>query len=238
MGAGNQQKEAIMDFSSAADGVEQIRLSRRETSRLRVLFTILVVSVVALFGWRIYGVFTSFDDAKFMASLDRQTVRKVWPMASSELDAVRTRVTPLLVEMFGRKMEGAAPKVLGAVEAEADRLRTSFDKKPEKILTEVLGKTRKEHHAVLAKAFPEIAKSSPERLEALTERVQNRLRQWSILQFTGALEQAVASLIRVKGTLEKLQPAKTEGARQANPEEVLELFLAIMNTRLDGEVAK
>ena len=224
-----------MDFASASDGVEQIRLSRRETTRLRVLFTLLIIAVVSLFGARIYGVFTSFDDDRFMSSLDRQTMRKVWPMAAGEFDEVQGRVTPVLVEMFAKKVESAGPKVLNAVEKEADRLRGAFEKKPELILASVLAKSHGEHRAVLAQAFPEIAKSDPAKIDALTERVQNRLRQWSILQFTGALEQAVTSLIQVKGTLEKLQPKQAEGAAAASPEDVLELFLAIMNTRLDGE---
>ena len=53
-------------------------------------------------------------------------------------------------------------------------------------------------------------------------------------QFSGVVEEGVEAILGIKKTLESLKPGDAGGVKP-EPEEILGLFLEIMNARLEGE---
>ncbi len=215
--------------------VREIPEIRAQTRKYRIFFTVFLLLLFAVFGLQIYGLFRSFDEDQLLAALDRRVVRDVWPMAASELEQVRRKVTPKLATMLADKMEQTGPRLVKALEVEGDRLRGALAKKPEAALSAAMAKSRREHRKVIAAAFPELAKESPARIDAMTEAVGNRVRQWGVNQFSGVVEEGVTAIVGIKETLDRMKPGQAEDGSVPNPEDILGLFLEIVNARLEGE---
>ena len=209
---------------------------RQRAGRIRiVVICVLLGSIGFVFGnlwWRT----THFDGEALVGALENQATRVVWPRLSTELVAVKDDAVPAISEALSAEAEALLPRLSEALASEAEtfqkelaeQMKTSLDAAMVEAISQREGKMKER-----LKSFAE----DPELYDELMRRLQVSIRQWAEQELDTTFERHVLLLNSINETVQSLFKEATQGQAvpEQSAEDVLLLFLQIMNTRLGGE---
>jgi len=226
----------MSDVKRVEELLEQLAQERRDGKKTRKVVSLLLIAMVLFFVLNIWWRISSFDADALLASLEIEATTTVWPTLSQELEAVSEEAVPAISEAL-------------ASEADVLLLRASEQLATESEIFQVnLGQHM---HRALEAAFVDASVKQgselEERLNAfsashdvhdeLLRRMQVSSRQWAERQLDTTFAEHVALLSSINETVQVLvrQAENSEELQGQAPDDVLLLFMEIMNARLGGE---
>src|SRR3990172_7313508 len=129
---GEQAKEGVASGGSDRLGalkgrVDQLsslyndlQAARTTAKRTRIGVVIVILLVIAVFGWRVYDTVMKFDRTKFMAEVQSR-VMGLAPNAMQDFWAMGKRVIPVYRKEFEKQFRAEWPKLSDELHAEAEQ---------------------------------------------------------------------------------------------------------------------
>ncbi len=220
----------------AVELLDQLNAETARAVRTRRIVGVLLVALIAAFILNIWWQVRTFDADAMLASLEIHATTTVWPGLSAELEAVG---------------QDAVPAISEALTSEANVLliRATEQLTNESVIfQENVGQhMHRSLEAAFVDASSEEDESLDERLRTfsmdpdvhaeLLRRLQVSSRQWAERELDSTFAEHVELLNSINETVQVLvrQAGNDEKLQGQAPEDVLMLFMEIMNTRLGGE---
>jgi hypothetical protein len=230
----------MSESSRARQLLEELAAERQKGTSIRRGVTYLVLGMFALAVGNVYFKVKNFDLEIFTSTLQKETSARVWPLVEQEMDKLARDAGPALSAAMAAEAESFAPKFQTKVEAEAaafsehlhDRMKASLD-------TSFRAAMDNDKDKLLAQ-FPQF-KDDPTRYDELVTRLNAAAQTWAMSQLDTTFKQHIEVLQSINAEVAKLTAvADAEREKNGNPEaeEVLELFVQIMNSRLEAGAVK
>lgn len=225
----------MSDASRAKQLLADVAAERATGQRVRRLIGGVTLAMFVLAIGNGYFRVKNFDSEAFVSELERQASTKVWPMVSRELDGIARDASPALSEAFAKEAEALIPKIEASLAAESvqltDHAHARMKEALDKSITIAAGKNKD----ALKERFPQFAQND-EAYNMLMGRLQAHASEWAQGQLDTTFAQHIVVLQSINETVEVLrQQADPKKTGDKSMEDVLTLFLEIMNSRLEAK---
>jgi len=215
--------------------LERLAEERRGSVKLRRLVSWLLVGMVALFVLNIWWRISSFDADQLLSSLEIEASTTVWPEFSAEMQAVGEEAVPAISEALVAESSVLLRRVTEQLAAESLIFQENLGQHMQRSLESAFVDASAEQNGELEAKLKEFS-ADPEVHEELLRRLQVSGRQWAERELDTTFEAHVALLNSINETVQVLvrQAENSEGLKGQAPDDVLLLFMEIMNSRLGG----
>jgi hypothetical protein len=220
--------------------LDELAAERNKGRNIRRGITYAVLVMFALAIGNVYFKVKNFDTETFVTVLQRETTAQVWPLIEREIDVISRDAGPALSKALADEAAAFAPKFSAAVAVEGvafsehlhQRMKSSLDG----AFTHAVAGQQEKLHA----QFPQF-KDDTTKYDELVARLNAAAQSWAMAQLDTTFKAHIDVLQSINEQVALLAQVSAEDrAKNGDPqaEEVLELFLGIMNSRLEGEKTK
>lgn len=217
-----------------ADLLEEVRRTRKTASLVRTLVPLGLVLLFLIFVAVIYGRIRSFDGEAFTDQMGERAA-KLLPRLSDTLVQVGAEVLPVYSAELEKQLEGALERVSAVLDKELGLLQSNLSKHLEASLTEFAAGAPAAHRDLVAKEFPQFA-SDPVKIYEITSAVDGAFEKWFFEQINGVFSKHIKALAAIQDTASRLRnQAVNDGRRKVTGEEVLGLWLEVINEKFEVE---
>ncbi len=206
-----------------------VRQGRMLTGAVLALFALAIGNA----WWKV----THFDTEALIAAAEREASKTVWPMVSRELDALAADAVPALSNALAAEASNLLPKINTRLAAESALFEAHVHEKMTASLDAHFAQAAAKRGDRLKERFPQFA-ADPTRYDALIVRLQKGAQSWAQAQLDTTFAQHIVVLQSINESVAKLQTsaaANPDASGERSMDDVLTLFLEIMNARLDGK---
>ena len=219
----------------------EMRAERQRAMYVRLAGTLVILVILGVFALKSYNRMKDFDVDTFMATLQVEGAEKVWPIISKELDEVAAKASPALEAAFQAEMMELGPRLQATLTEESEKLVTNMQERLAQSLDENLKEKDLAKEAGLADRFPDYTED-PEAMQELNEQLLRATREWANVQLDTTFKDHFALLESINSTYHDLEGEAREniegGTATASTEDVLTVFMEILNMRLNPEDGK
>ena len=227
-----------IDETRVAELLAQMRQERQRAMYARIGATVVTLLILAIFSLKTYNAIKEFDVDSFFAALQLEGAKKVWPVVSRELDRVAEMAAPALTDAFSDEAMALGPKLQEVLTEESEVLVINMQARLAGSLDEALKKEDVVGKSGIAERFPTFH-DNPEAMEALNEQLLRAARAWANEQLDTTFHDHFQILDSINQTFYSMEGEAREqlheGQTPANVEDVLTIFLEIIDTRLNVE---
>lgn len=199
---------------------------------------IVVVVILGMFAATIGSVWyrvTHFDMQLLESEIQRHASTQVWPMVARETDAIAAEAVPALSAALINEAANFMPKVSERLTREGEIFQTHVHQKMTASLDARFNAAVAEHGDALKARYPQFA-ANPERYDALITKLRSHSQVWAQGQLDTTFAQHIAVLQSINTSVATLAAeGQDKKAGEQNMDDVMSLFLEIMNTRLEGK---
>lgn len=230
----------MSDSSRARQLIEELAEERRKGTNTRRIITYVVLAMFALSVGTVYYKVKNFDVEAFTGTLQTETSARVWPLVEREMDALAKDAGPALSAALAEEAANFAPKFQAQIDVEAARFSENLHARMKTSLdVSFSAAIAKDKESLLAR-FPQF-KDDPTKYDELVARLNGAMQAWAMTQLDTTFKEHIAVLQSINEQVAILSKLSAEDrAKNGDPqaEEVMELFVQIMNSRLEGGAAK
>lgn len=230
----------MSDSSRARQLIEELAEERRKGTQLRRLITYVVLGMFALSVGTVYSKVKNFDVETFTASLQKETSARVWPLVEREMDGLARDAGPALSTALANEIENFAPKFQARIDVEAATFAENLHARMTSSLDTAFSQAMDKDKEALLARFPQF-KDDSSKYDELVARLNKATQSWAMKQLDTTFQEHIKVLQSINeqvAILGKMSAAERAEKGDPQAEEVLELFLQIMNSRLEGEATK
>ncbi len=216
----------------------EMRAERQRAMYVRLGGTLIILIILGVFAFKSYNRMKNFDVDTFMVTLQTEGAERVWPVISEELDAVAAKASPALEQAFQAEMMELGPRLQETLTEESEKLVNNMQERLANSLDENLKEKDLAKEAGLADRFPDYA-DNPEAMQELNEQLLRATREWANVQLDTTFAEHFKLLESINTTYHQLEGEAREGIEggtsTASTEDVLTVFMEILNMRLNPE---
>jgi len=228
----------VVSEARVAELLGQMRQERQRAMYARIGATVAVLLILIIFSVKTYNRIKNFDVDSFFVALQVEGAKKVWPVVAQELDRVADAAAPALTDAFAKETMDLGPRLQEVLTKESEVLVTNMQARLAGSLDEALKKEDVVGKSGIAERFPDFH-DNPEAMEALNEQLLRASRDWANTQLDTTFHDHFQILDSINQTFYAMEGEArdqiTDGQTPANLEDVLTLFLEIIDTRLNVE---
>ncbi len=225
----------MSDASRAKQLMADISAERSNGQRLRRMMGGVTLAMFVLAIGNGYYRVKTFDTEAFVAEVEIQASSRVWPMISRELDAIAADATPALSAAFVAEAEALMPKIEAQLAAESVLLQDHAHARMKDSLDKSISIAAGKNKDALKERFPQFSQNE-DAYNMLMTRLQARASEWAQVQLDTTFSQHIVVLQSINETVEALRvQADPKKTGEKSMEDVLMLFLEIMNSRLEAK---
>jgi len=215
--------------------LERLAEERQGDVKLRRLVSWLLVAMVALFVLNIWWRISSFDADQLLSSLEIQATTTVWPTFSEEMQAVGEEAMPAISSALAAESAVLLRRVTEQLATESEIFQENLGKHMQRSLEAAFVDASAAENGELEARLKEFS-ADPEVHEELLRRLQVASRHWAERQLDTTFSTHVALLNSINETVQVLvrQAENSEEIQGQAPDDVLMLFMEILNSRLGG----
>jgi hypothetical protein len=183
--------------------------------------------------WRV----SHFDTAALAEAMEREASTRVWPLVSHELDSIAADAVPALSAALQKEAGNILPKVNDKLAGESVLFQQHVHEKMNSSLDAHFKRAAAAHSEELKARFPQFAADSA-RYDALIASLQSAAQAWAMNQLDTTFAKHIVVLQSINESVTRLAAeaaANPEKSGERDMDEVLTLFLEIMNARLEGK---
>jgi hypothetical protein len=227
-----------LNEARVAELLAQMRQERQRAMYARIGATVVVLLILIIFSAKTYNRIQTFDVDSFFLALQVEGAKKVWPVVASELDHVAEMAAPALTDAFAKEAMELGPRLQEVLAAESEVLVVNMQARLAGSLDEALKKEDVVGKSGIAERFPTFHENA-EAMEALNEQLLRATREWANAQLDTTFAEHFQILDSINQTFYSMEGQAREqledGQAPAAAEDVLTLFLEIIDTRLNVE---
>ncbi|MSQ02607.1 MAG: hypothetical protein EXR71_12085 [Myxococcales bacterium] len=226
----------MSDASRARQLLEQLAAERQKGTNIRRGVTYAVLGMFALAVGNAYFKVKNFDVETFVAELDRQTSATVWPLVQREMDGIARDAAPALSAALAAEASALAPKLSDKIAVEAIAFSEHLHARMKLSLDTAFVAAAKQDMDKLKARFPQFADDQT-RYDELVARLNVAAQLWAQGQLDTTFKEHMDVLQSINEQVTALGKVSAEDReKNGDPEaaQVMELFLEIMNARLEG----
>ena len=230
----------MSDASRSRQLLEDIAAERRKGTNIRRVVTYAVLGMFALAAGNTYYKVKSFDVEKLVATLEKETSTRVWPLIGEEMDALARDAGPALSAALAEEAGNFAPKFQARVEVEGLAFTEHLNTRMKTSLDAAFHAAMDKNKDKLLASFPQF-KEDETKYDELVTRLNGAAQSWAMAQLDTTFKAHIAVLQSINEQVALLGKVSAEDRKKngdPQAEEVLELFLEIMNSRLESGGSK
>ena len=214
------------------------RLEKEEELRKKIKWVswgipLVVIIVFAIFLTNMYSAVKNIKSEQFITKLERNSL-KVWPKLTKEVKRVGEQVFPVYAKELDNILTKPIPDMDKKIEKETQSLQVALDEKIKGNVNMAFKKIDAQQKKMLATRFPELAKQ-PEKFEAMLKMTQTASKNWTKNKLNKVMEQNLYALKQMQETLDKGFKLKKGQKARLDGEQVLSLWLDVLNESLHGK---
>jgi hypothetical protein len=199
------------------------------------MVTAVVLGMFALAIGNVYYKVSHFDTKRLEAEIQRQASTRVWPMVSKEMDAIAADAVPAISNALIAEAATFMPKVSERLLTEGDAFQKHVHEKMTASLDAHFLSAMAEHGDALKSRYPQFA-ANPERYDALVTKLREHSKAWAQTQLDTTFAQHIVILQSINASVAALAvEGQDKKQSEKSMDDVMSLFLEIMNTRLEGK---
>jgi len=229
-----------MKMSDTADEIREImndiRGERQQGLLLRRLTVGAVLLMFVFFASNIYGNVKAFDTEVLMSTLQKNAAQRLWPMVSTELDAVSVETIPIITDSLAMELRKIGPKLSKAVLAEQAVFQSNMGTYMGKSLTKQIDVHFDEYDGKLNVHYKTLMEDE-QLFTDLGVRLQSRSQQWAQEQLDTIFNAHLRSLQSINETvaiLGKQTRVPSGDAGTASIDDLVLIFSEILDSRLNA----
>ena len=227
-----------INAARVAEILASMRQERQRAMYARIAATVIVLLILMIFATKTYKNIQQFDVDTFFAALQGEAAKRVWPIVSSELDRVANAAAPALTDAFAKEAMELSPRLQEALSAESEVLVTNMQARLASSLDEALKSKDVVGSSGIGERFPSF-QEDPDALQELNEHLLRASREWANVQLDTTFHEHFQILDSINKTFYEMEGEARKsleaGEQPANLEDVLTIFLEIIDTRLNSE---
>ncbi len=230
----------MSDAAKSRELLAELNAERQKGTKIRRALTGGILLMFALAIGNTYLKVKNFDSEAFLASLGEQTNAKVWPLVTREMDKIAADAVPALSKAVADEAAAIMPKVSAQLVVEEAAFREHLHERMKSSLDAAFRTAAEAQKVKLEERFPQFTKD-PARYDALLGRLNAGVQHWAMEELDTTFKAHIDVLQSINVKVQSLQTlSEADREKHGDPEaqEVLELFLEIMNARMEGEVSR
>ena len=226
----------MSDATRARQLLSELAAERQKGTNIRRTVTYAVLGMFALAIGNVYFKVKNFDTKTFTATLQSQTSSKVWPLVQREMDGIARDAAPAISKAIGDEAAVIMPKISDKVAAEGAAFSEHLHTRMKSSLDAAFKAAAEKDAEKLKARFPQFA-ADQAKYDELVGRLDVAAQQWAMGQLDTTFKAHLEVLQSINEQVAALGKMSAEDrAKNGEPqtEEVMEMFLEIMNSRLEG----
>jgi len=227
-----------LSATRVAEILAAMRQERQRAMYARIAATVIVLLILIVFAGKTYKNIQQFDVDSFLAALQVEAAKRVWPVVASELDRVANAAAPALTAAFADEAMELSPRLQEALSSESEILVTNMQNRLAASLDEALKSKDVIGDSGLGERFPRF-QDDTDALQELNEQLLRAAREWAHVQLDTTFAEHFQILDSINQTFYEMEGEARKsieaGEQPANLEDVLTIFLEIIDTRLNAE---
>lgn len=230
----------MSNSARAKEILQQIADERSRGVKQGRIVGLVLLGMFAVAAGGVYWRITHFDTAQLQASIEREASARVWPLVSREMDTLAADAVPALSAALTAEISEFLPNVTEKLKGESALFEQHVQDKMKSSLDAAFARATAEHGAELKTRFPQFA-ANPEKYDALMVKLNARCQTWAQGQLDTTFGQHIVVLQSINTSIQALatqaaaNPDDPNGGGEKSMDDVMSLFLEIMNTRLEGK---
>jgi phosphoribosyl-ATP pyrophosphohydrolase len=216
------------------ESIAEERARGRKTSRV---ISIGVLVLFILFGFTLYSRLMNFDSDALMEHLSSQGSTRIWPQISEELDDLAQAAVPAISDAMVEEASNLLPVLGDRLNEESEIFQNQVAETMETSLNSHFLQAAEENDEAMQDRLS-LFSTEGEFYDDLMESLNARTQGWAQSHLDSTFERHVALLQEINETTKVLQleaDAQRADGTTATPDDVLLLFVEIMNARLNSE---
>lgn len=222
------------DSARARQLLDEIAEERNRGNRIRRIVGLVVLAFLLLFAFNIVSGVRSFDSELLMVEIQESASTTVWPLVSRELDAVAADAVPAIQEAFAAEVENLLPALSDKIVAESAVFQDNMNKKLTQSLDSQFLAASHAHKDALADVLPQFS-SDAEAYDALMAKLNAHARGWAQGHLDTTFVDHINVLQSINESFKVLQAEASKSGEAAEVDDVMMLFMDIVNTRMNEE---
>ena len=227
-----------MSISSRAEALlDKLAEERIRSRKITRAVGLGVLVLFLMFGFTLYRKVVTFDADALILHMQRQAGTQVWPHVSREIDALSRQAVPALTDALNDEMENLLPSINETLVEESVALQEHLDQAMKVSLSNHFRTAINENEDALKDRMAMFSMEG-EFYDDLMESMQNRAQGWAQDQLDATFSRRVEVLQEINEPTQALREdadAQRTAGVEASLDDVVMLFMEILNTRLDGE---
>jgi hypothetical protein len=226
----------MSDVRRVEELLDRLAEERQGGAKLRRTVSLLLVAMVGVFVLNIWWQISTFDADELLSSLELQATTSVWPGLRDELQAVGEEALPAISQALADEAGVLLTRVTELLGTESETFQTNIGQHMARSLEAAFVDASSEQDPALEGRLSEFS-TNPDVRDELLRRLQGASRQWAERQLDTTFAEHVALLHSINETVQDLvrQAEGSEATQGQTPDDVLLLFMEIVNSRLGGE---
>jgi hypothetical protein len=217
-----------------AELMEEYRRTKKTANLVRTLVPLGVLVLFLVLALIVYGRVKSFDGEAFTEQMG-QRAGKLLPRVSDALVQVGAEVIPVYSAELEKQLDGVLERLSAVLDHELTLLQQNLSAHLEKSLAEFASGAAAAHRDLVVQEYPQFA-SDQVKIHQLTSAVDGAFEKWFFVQINGVFAKHVKALGSIQETALRLRnQAVKEGQRKVTGEEVLGLWLEVINEKFEVE---
>jgi hypothetical protein len=221
----------------AIEVLERIAEERARGQKTSRVISLGVLVLFVLFGFTLYSRLMNFDSDALMEHLSSQGSTRIWPQISEELDDLAQAAVPAISEAMMDEASNLLPVLGERLTEESEIFQSQIAESMETSLNSHFLQAADENEEAMRDRLS-LFSTDGEFYNDLMESLNTRTQGWAQEQLDSTFERHVVLLQEINETTKVLQMEANEqraDGTTATPDDVLLLFVEIMNARLNSE---
>ena len=227
----------MSDATRAKELLQQLTNERHRGLTIKRAITLGVLGMFVLAGAHGYYRVKTFDTEQFVTELERQASTKMWPLVSHEIDTIATQAVPAISAALATEAANLLPRISQVLEVESALFSEHLQKTMQTSLDSHFLLAAGRHNEQLKERFPQFA-TDQGKYDALITRLNGAAQTWAHEELDTTFKAHIGVLQSINEQVQSLM-AQSEAQRASggnvDADEVMLLFLEIMNSRMAGE---
>lgn len=227
----------MSDATRAKELLGQLEQERIRGQGIKRMITLVVLGMFVAAGGTAYYKVSSFDTELFATELQTQASTKMWPLVSRELDSIATDAVPAITTALANEAGNLMPRISSALESESVIFNQHLQDKMKTSLDQHFKQAAEKHKDALKARFPQFSADQAV-YDELIVRLSGAAQAWAHEELDTTFQAHIQVLQSINEQVQVLMAQSQEQrAEKGNvaADEVMILFLEIMNTRMGGE---
>lgn len=227
----------MSDATRAKELLSQLEQERAKGLGIKRTITLVVLGMFVAAGGTAYYKVRTFDTELFATELQTQASTKMWPMVSRELDSIAAQAVPAISTALANEAGNLMPRISERLEAESVIFNQHLQDKMKASLDQHFTQAAEKHKDSLKARFPQF-NADQATYDELVTRLNGAAQSWAHEELDTTFQAHIHVLQSINEQVQVLMAQSQEQrAEKGNvaADEVMILFLEIMNTRMSGE---